>query len=75
MSRMSGEYNSDYKVYPAIRCDYYVFTEAMPELWQISNKVGVVAEGAVWVVDIPFSLVTDTLLLPYDIYKVKTYGK
>jgi uncharacterized protein YceK len=54
-------------VYPATHTDFYLFGSALGDGGVYVPLLGIFA-----VVDLPFSLATDTLLLPYDVIKNNT---
>jgi len=61
--------------FPAIKTDMYFITRASSDD-DLMHKIRIYTTAILWVPDLPFSLVTDTVLYPLDKYQEKrVYGR
>ena len=66
VGRQNERYSLSEGIYPATKLDAMVLSYA-PEAWRNESKLECIVETPLIVLDLPFSLVFDTLLLPYDL--------
>ena len=66
-----GRHNCSDGIYPATRMDTEFFTSDFSKRWNNGEKLDALLTSPIVLLDYPFSLTFDTLLLPYDMFELR----
>ena len=75
VARLTGNSGNDYILYPATRADLEVFKPQPPHTGGVNLGPIGCCLMPIPILDLPFSIISDTVLFPYDLYRYRIEKK